>query len=161
VGAAQPASETSATGSDFDTFTRHEGERLKRVLIAHFGLDVGAEVTADAMAYAWQHWDRVRPMANPVGYLYRVAQSSARRHWRWRRRVELPREEPIEAPLPEPGLDRALAGLTARQRVAVLLVHGLGWTYDDTASAMNIPLTSVRNHVHRGMKRLRRDMGAE
>jgi DNA-directed RNA polymerase specialized sigma24 family protein len=157
----EPAASAGAIEAEFETFAAEKGGRLKRVLIAHFGVDIGNEVAADALAYAWQHWDRVREMANPLGYLYRVGQSSARRHWRWRRAVHLPREEPIEVPLPEPGLDAALASLNASQRVAVLLVHALGWTYEETAVAMAIPLTSVRNHVHRGMKRLRRRLGED
>ena len=31
-----------------------------------------------ALAYGWQHWDRIGAMANPVGYLFRVGQSAAR-----------------------------------------------------------------------------------
>lgn len=147
--------------SEFEAFTLDEGQRLQRVLIAHFGVDVGSEVTADALAYAWEHWERVRAMANPVGFLYRVGQSSARRHWRWRRRVHLPREESAELALPEPGLDTALAKLSPPQRAAVLLVHGLGWTYDETAQAMGVPITTIRNHVHRGLKRLRRLLGED
>jgi RNA polymerase sigma-70 factor (ECF subfamily) len=147
--------------SEFEAFTLNEGQRLKRVLMGHFGVDVGSEVTADALAYAWEHWERVRAMTNPVGFLYRVGQSSARRHWRWGRRLQLPREESAEVPLPEPELGAALARLRPPQRVAVLLVHGLGWTYDETAQAMGVPITTIRNHVHRGMKRLRGLLGEE
>lgn len=63
--------------AEFDAFTRREGQRLGRVLTAHFGTEVGGEVTADALAYAWQHWDRVRVMEN------RWATSTG---WRSRRR---------------------------------------------------------------------------
>jgi RNA polymerase sigma factor (sigma-70 family) len=61
--------------------------------------------------------------------------------------------------LPEPGLHQALATLSPAQRVAVLLVHGLGWSYAEAADAMNIPVTTIRNHLHRGLKRLRRSLG--
>ena len=44
------------------------------------------EAAADAMAYAWRHWDTLASMANPVGYLYRVGQTSIRTQTRWRRR---------------------------------------------------------------------------
>jgi RNA polymerase sigma factor (sigma-70 family) len=122
-------------------------------------LEVGTEVTADALAWAWENWDRVQAMANPVGYLFRVAQSSARRHHRWRRRIGLPAEPRDELAGIEPGLDGALAALPARQRTAVLLVHGLGWTYQETADAMDVSLAAVRNHVHRGLARLRTTLG--
>ncbi len=145
----------------FEQFVAAEGERLRRVLIAHYGLEVGPDVAADALAWAWEHWERVAGMANPVGYLYRVGQSSARRHRRWRRPLVLPREEFPESdrPIAEPGLEVALAKLRPRQRVAVLLVHGLDWSYQEAATAMGISVSALRNHIHRGIKRLRRELG--
>ena len=101
-------------------------------------------------------------MANPVGYLYRVGQSSARRHRRWARRVVMPPEPQTEAlSLMEPGLDAALVRLSAAQRVAVVLVHGLDWSYQDVADALDVPVSSVRNYVHHGMARLRRELGED
>jgi DNA-directed RNA polymerase specialized sigma24 family protein len=144
----------------FSSFVLSDGARLRRVLVAHYGVEVGAEVSSDAMAWAWEHWDRVQTMDNPCGYLYRVAQSSARRHRRWQRRVVLPAEVPVAGlPASEPGLDRALARLSASQRVAVLLVHGLDWSYKDAADAMDVPITTIRNHLVRGLARLRRELG--
>ena len=52
---------------------------------ANSGIETGPDVAADAFAWAWEYWDEVRAMANPVGYLYRVGQSAARRHRRWGR----------------------------------------------------------------------------
>ena len=144
----------------FSSFVVTDGARLRRVLVAHYGVEVGSEVASDALAWAWEHWDRVRNMDNPCGFLYRVAQSSARRHRRWQRRVVLPVETPVAGlPAPEPGLDRALACLSASQRVAVLLVYGLDWSYKDAAAAMDVPITTIRNHLARGLARLRRELG--
>ena len=144
----------------FSTFVVTDGASLRRVLVAHYGVEVGSEVASDALAWAWEHWDRVQKMDNPCGFLYRVAQSSARRHRRWQRHVVLPPEAPIAGrPAPEPGLDRALAHLSASQRVAVLLVYGLDWSYKDAAAAMDVPVTTIRNHLARGLARLRRELG--
>ena len=149
-------------GVSFELFVADEGERLRRVLTAHYGLELGPDIVADVLAWAWEHWDEVRVMANPVGYLYRVGQSSARRHRRWSRRVVMPVERANDGqPEFEPRLDVALARLNPHQRVAVLLVHGFGWSYQDVADAMDLPLTSVRNHVHRGVQALRRTLGGE
>jgi RNA polymerase sigma-70 factor (ECF subfamily) len=150
----------SGDASAFSSFVVTHEPRLRRVLIAHYGVEVGTEVASDALAWAWEHWDLVRNMDNPCGYLYRVGQSSARRHRRWQRRVVLPAETPAgDLPAPEPGLDRALARLSAPQRVAVMLVHGLDWTYKDAAAAMDVPISTVRNHLVRGLARLRRELG--
>jgi RNA polymerase sigma-70 factor (ECF subfamily) len=155
-----PGEVDESARSAFDAFVRTEGSRLRRVLVAHYGLDVGPEVASDALAWAWENWARVREMANPSGYLYRVAQSSARRHWRWRRALVLPPERvPDNESAFEPKLEQALLSLKRSQRVAVILVYGLGWTYTEAAESMNVPVTTVRNHLARGMARLRREIG--
>ena len=63
-------------GAEFERFATDDGQRVRRVLVARFGVDAGNDVTDEAMAYAWEHWDRLRSLANPVGYLYHVAQSA-------------------------------------------------------------------------------------
>jgi DNA-directed RNA polymerase specialized sigma24 family protein len=137
----------------FDAMAR---PRLQRALVARYGVDVGVEAAADALAYGWEHWVRVEAMANPVGYLYRVGQTAARRHRR--RPVRLPAEEPTRLGDPEPGLRVALTKLTEDQRAAVLLVHAYGWSYAEAAQVLDIPVSSLRNHLHRGMARLRRHL---
>jgi len=32
----------------------------------------GREVAQEALEYGWEHWERLRSMENPVGYLYKV-----------------------------------------------------------------------------------------
>jgi RNA polymerase sigma-70 factor (ECF subfamily) len=152
--------QATGTTSDFDGFVARERPRLEAVLLAHYGADVGREVSADAMAHAWEHWDQVSAMENPVGYLYRVAQSSSRRHLRWRRRVALPAVPPEQATSIDPHLPEALTQLSHQQRVAVVLVHALGWTYEEAASAMEISVSTLRNHLSRGTDRLRQLLGA-
>lgn len=150
--------EGAVSEEGFAAFVDDHGERLRRVLVAAYGVEVGNDVCAEAHAYAWEHWDEVRELDNPVGYLYRVAQSSARRHWRWSRPVALPVERPAEDRTPRPDLGAALTGLTENQRMCVILVHVYDWSYQQTADALDLPLSSVRNHVHRGLKVLRRHL---
>ena len=64
---------------EFRAFVTTTEPRLHRALAAALGWDRGRDATADALAYAWEHWPKVRAMANPAGYLYRVGQSSVRR----------------------------------------------------------------------------------
>lgn len=135
--------------------------RLRQVLVARFGWHAGTEARQDASLYAWEHRDRIAGMANPVGYLFRVAQTSVRRQLRWQRRVDLPTPPPGRLPDVEPGLAKALASLTARQRVAVMLVHAHGWTHDEAAEVLGIDVSSLRNHLRRGLAHLRRDLGVD
>lgn len=148
----------TSTDRAFSEFIEIHGERLRRALVAGYGVEVGNDACAEALAYAWEHWERVRSLDNPVGYLYRVAQSSTRRHRRWSRQVVLPLEPPPATGALDPELSSALGRLTQRQRQCVVLVHVYDWTYQQTAEALNLPLTAVRNHLHRGLKALRKTL---
>ena len=148
--------------TEFDAFIAEHRPKLARVLTAHYGTDLGPEALADALAYAWQHWDRVRLMDNPVGYLYRVGQSSLRKHIRWRRPAPvLPEVNNGTMPHIEPGLPAALAALSAPQRTAVVLVHAHGWSLTEAADSMNIGISTLRNHLRRGLDHLRIKLDVE
>lgn len=147
----------SSTREAFATFVEDVGERLRRSLIPAVGVDAAHDATADALAYAWENWTRVRTMENPGGYLYRVAQTSLRRAQR--RPVELPRVESTESPWIEPGLPDALLALSVKQRTAVWLVHGLGWTRAEVGRQLGVSPDTVRTHLERGMAHLRRTLG--
>jgi len=145
----------------FTAFVERVGKPLHQALIAAFGVQVGEDITSDALAYAWEHWDRVRVMRNPAGYLYRVGRSRARRGI-FRR----PPTPVVERPAPvsgwfEPGLSDALAGLSERQRAAVVLVHGFEWTMAEVARVWGVSFSTVKEHVDKGLGRLRRDLGVE
>ena len=96
----------------------------------------------------------------PVGYLYRVGQSAARRYWRSRRGVVFADvEDRGELDRYDDGLFDALGGLNHEQRVAVLLVHGYGYSYADVADVLGVSVTAVTNHVHRGPGSFRKKLG--
>ena len=59
----------------------------------------------------------------------------------------------------EPGLPGALARLTERQRLAVVLVHGYGYTHREVAELTGIRQTTVQNHLTRGLASLRSTLG--
>ena len=147
----------STAATDRETFTRFVEQvapRLTQALVASLGAEVGREMTAEALAYGWEHWDRVGSMDNPAGYLYRVGQNRGRR---LRRPLLLPDPPPGQAdPFVEPGLPAALASLSAQQRVCVMMVHGAGWTLTETAELLGISAASVYRHVQRALGRLRK-----
>ena len=69
-----------ATGTDtFTAFVTATEARLRHALTAAWGVEIGRESAAEALAYGWEHWDRVSGMDNPAGYLYRVGRDRARR----------------------------------------------------------------------------------
>lgn len=139
----------------FDEFVKASEPRLRHALTAAFGPVDGRAAAVDALSWAWEHWDQVRDMANPVGYLFRVGQTTARRSWA--------RPFPIEAVVEADGVTlpldrdllRALHALSEQQRLVVLLLHAFAWTIRDTAEALELAPSTVQTHAERGLARLR------
>lgn len=138
---------------DFSQFVGETETELARSLIAAYGPEVGREAARDALAYAWEHWERVSEMENPVGYLYRVGQSKSRRYRR--KRILFPEVDSGELPHVEPALPAALEQLSTRQRAAVALIHVDGMSEREAAEAMGVSRATVRRHARRGLSKLR------
>ena len=145
----------------YTEFVENLAKPLKQALMVSFGPELGDEATAEALAYGWEHWGRIKDMANPGGYLYRVGQNHARRVLR--RRV-LPSRKAIHdafEPWFEPDLAPALHALSGKQRAAVVLVHGFGWTVTEVAELWGVTFSTVQAHLDRGMTKLRRRLGVD
>lgn len=147
---------TDAERCTFESFVQSAEPRLRRALVAAYGTDRGSEATAEALAYAWEHWNELAEVDNVTGLLYRVGQS------RTRPRKHRPLFAPPNQPEPwfEPTLAAALEGLTEAQRSAVVLIHGFGWTFREVAELTGVRITTVQNHLERGPKKLQSKMKA-
>lgn len=139
------------TDLDFEDFVVEVRPRLVRAFVSCRGIADAYDAAAEALAYGFEHWDRLKVMDNPAGYLYRVGRSRTRQ----RRKVRLP--PPAEICLPDiaPELVPALLNLPETQRTAVWLVHACGWSYAEVAEAMETSVSMVGNHVTRALKALR------
>ncbi|CAN0070006.1 unnamed protein product [Phaeothamnion confervicola] len=140
---------------EFETFVHQVDPSLRRALAGHMPIDRVGDAVAEALAYAWEHWDRVRAMDNPSGYLFRVAQSRSRS----RMDGSLPPPDPDRAPDVEPRLVEAMRSLPTQQRTSIWLVHACGWTYAEAAAAMDISASAVGTHLARGTAALRERLG--
>jgi RNA polymerase sigma-70 factor (ECF subfamily) len=98
---------------------------------------------------------------------WRKAKDSHRRRFRTRRRDAAYHEVAAEDEArPAPAEDRialeqALAGLAVDQRAALVLCLGFGFTHEEAAEALALPLGTVKSHVLRGRERLRGVLGDE
>jgi RNA polymerase sigma factor (sigma-70 family) len=127
---------------------------LRHALVASCGSEAGREAAADAFEYAWIHWDRVRSMEYPVGYLYRVGRSAAKKYRQTYPAVRRPAESLL--PWIEPELEPALRRLSERQRLAVVLRYSFGYRYDEVAEVMGVSIPTVQKHAERALEKLRR-----
>ncbi len=140
------------TEAQFTEFVEQAEPKLRIALMAAYGPERGRDATAEALAYAWEHWARIKSMEHPIRYLYRVGQSKSR-----------PRKPPPPTPASvhrndpwiEPKLPAALDQLSRKQRMAVVLVHAFEWTFVEAAEVMGVRPDTVRTHQERGLAKLR------
>lgn len=143
---------------EFELFVVRVRPALLEALVATYGPVDGREATGDALSWAWEHWDFVADLKRPLGYLYRVGQSSTRRF------VVKPPPARLVAildesfPQVEPGLLPALERLSAQQRTVVLLVHGFDWRQSEVAELLGINPSTVQKHLERALARLRHEL---
>lgn len=161
-------------GDGFAAFVAEAEPRLRRALVARFGAERGREATAEALAWAFEHWSDVEGMANGVGYLYRVGVSRTRE----RKPIEVARAAVVsvrsdgseragpaatDATTDDPGLDpelwAAVMALSDNQRLAVVLVHAYGWPMREVADLLDISVPTVGTHLRRGLLHLRERLG--
>jgi DNA-directed RNA polymerase specialized sigma24 family protein len=148
--------------SDFERFVADVEPRVRRALVAAFGATVGRQTAADALAWAWQNWERVREMESPVGYLYRVGRTLAIRS----EARDLPVAELMSDVVSpddsfEPGLAPAMARLSQAQRCAVVLVVGFGYTLREAAEVLGVTASTVHRDSERALARLRSELEVE
>lgn len=141
---------TVETSVDFETFFAAEAPRLFRALRLIVGSTQEAEdLMQEAFFKVWRHWDRVGVMDDPPGYLFRTAMNLHRSAYRRAHRLvkQLTRltsdDDPSIAVEARDLFARWLAGLTPRQRSAVVLTELSGYSVDAAARAMRVKPATV------------------
>jgi RNA polymerase sigma factor (sigma-70 family) len=135
----------------FEAFFEAERDGLFGALVLITGdRHEAEEIAQDAFLAMWERWDKVRGMGNPAGYLYRTAMNVFRRRRRRaavavRRVVGLAHaEDAFAAADARQVVARALAGLSRRQRAALVLTELLGFTSEEAGRALGIKPVTVR-----------------
>lgn len=149
----------SAPSSDFQRFFATEYARVVTSLTLAFGDRRAAEEAAqEAFSQALTRWAKVRRMQRPAGWVYTVAL-----RYQWRRSRLLLRERAYELPgsydntlavadrLVVVGL---LAGLTARQRRAVVLRYHADLSLEEVAQALGCSLGTAKATLHHAIRRM-------
>jgi RNA polymerase sigma-70 factor (ECF subfamily) len=114
-------------------------------------------------------------------YIYRIAVNVAQNEWKRRKRSERPLvsisnettawEERLEHPdlNAEQRMEESefrlrvedeLAELSAVERTVLVLYHQEERSYEQIAAALNMPIGTIRTHLHRGRKKLRERLQA-
>jgi RNA polymerase sigma-70 factor (ECF subfamily) len=156
-------------------FDRHAGEIL-RYAHARLGPDLAQDVLAETFLAAFSrrwHYDGSRADARP--WLYGIAIRQIGRHRRAEQRASralarVPAEivtgdfgdrsaERVSAQQLRPCLAAVLSGLRRQDRELLLLIAWAGLSYEESAQALGLPVSTVRSRLHRIRAKTRRALG--
>jgi RNA polymerase sigma factor (sigma-70 family) len=152
-------------GTSFETAFPTLFRRAQRLAYRILGDTTAAEdVAAEALARALVHWGRISHLPYRDGWVLRVTTNlafDASRKQARRRQLVLTDDVVAaseEAVVLRSALVAALGALPRRQREAIVLVHLVGLTPTEAASAMHVSISSVGHHVRRAIDRLRQEL---
>jgi RNA polymerase sigma factor (sigma-70 family) len=146
----------------FESFFEDEMERLLRALSVITGSRAEAEdIAQDAFIRIFERWDQVRTMENPTGYLYRTAMNRSRNEYRRasqaaRRVVGLGADRDVfEAVDDRDVAVKALGKLPTRQRAALVLTEGLGFSGEETGAILGVKASTIWALTHQARESLK------
>jgi RNA polymerase sigma-70 factor, ECF subfamily len=146
---------------DYEQLFRDARAGLWRTLYGFTGgrAELAEEAMAEAFARAIEHADSIR---DPLPWIYRTAFRVAASELK-RERAKIPAETvgDSQAPSDLGDLMSALSELSPNQRAAVILHYEADLPTDEVARRMGVSPATVRVHLHRGRKRLRKLLGTE
>lgn len=127
--------------------------------------DEADDISQEALVRVWSNWSRVSRMDRPTGYLFRTALNVFRQR---ARSVKRRRWDPlavsadgIEAADTRDELSRAVARLSPRRRIVLILVEVLGFEREEVAIFLRVRPGSVRMMLTRAKRDLRAHLGGE
>ncbi len=143
--------------------TEYEGLVRLAYLMSGLGQSslVAEEIVQEAFADAYR---RGLPGCNGA-YVRRAVINGCRDHTRrlarWRQRLpKLVFAHTEAAPVADRiDIERALGALNAKQRAAVVLRYYLDLTTQEIADTLRVPPGTAKSLIHRGLERLREDLG--
>lgn len=119
---------------------------------------LAAEAVDEAMARAYQRWNRVQSLDNPGGWVYRVGLNWSRSILRRALRpapVWITNDDAVvDRSGLDPTIDRALAELSIEQRAVVVCRLLIGYSEAQTASALGVRPGTVKSRLARATARL-------
>ncbi len=149
---------------DYGRLVREHGSAV-RGLLRRMGAQpaLADDLAQDAFLIGFQRIGDLREPAAFGGWIKQIAARLYIRRMRSRLRLEDSLDSAPERATEGEGaaglrmdLDAALASLSEAERLCVSLCHGAGLTQAEIATALNLPLGTVKSHVTRGLARLRR-----
>lgn len=159
-----------------ELFRRH-APRLHAYARRRLGPSLADDVVAESFATAFRQRDRFDGRGAFPAWLWGIASNVIARHHRQETRMYRafartgvdPAEDGVadrasdraEAAALGPRMAKALAALNAQERNAVLLLAWAEMSYSEIATALGLPLGTVKAKIHRGRNKLRKALSLE
>lgn len=164
----EEASEIPDLASSFELFVEVEAARLMGALRLLTRDRAEAEdVMQEALLKVWEGWERVRSLDDPTGYLYRTAMNLYRKRLR-RAAVAIryavglrPSRDHLAEVESRDTVLRALATLSPRQRMGLVLTDLLDYSSEDAGQLMGVTASTVRALASQGRASLRSSIGGD
>ena len=151
----------------FGDLVRRHGSAV-RVLLRRMGAQpaVADDIAQDAFIVAWRQIASLRTDTAFEPWVKRIAARLYIKQWRRTARYEALDEGRAESShAPNPGvtldLDAALQTLSEAERLCISLAVGAGYTHEEAALALRLPLGTVKSHIRRGLERLKARLSTE
>jgi RNA polymerase sigma-70 factor (ECF subfamily) len=137
------------------------------------GRDLADDLAAETFALAFERRASCRATTTILPWLYGIATNLLRQRWRAERRqlrayarggvdlwaaYEGATVAPVDASPLDPRLAGALAAMRPRERDALLLYALADLSYEEIASALEVPVGTVRTWLHRARLTARREL---
>ena len=132
------------------------------VIVRERGL--AEEVAQDAFVRLYERWGGVVDIQQPQAWVHAVAVRMAVRQARRRREratVAGVDDRPVDDPVVDVDLHRALGALPPRQRAAVALYYLDDRPVAEIAELLDVSASTVKQHLHRARARLALLLGEE
>jgi DNA-directed RNA polymerase specialized sigma24 family protein len=146
----------------FDGWYADEHAKLIATLLLTTGdLELATEAVDEAFSRALQRWDRVRAMASPTGWTFRVALNHARRVTRRRsleRRLLFRTQRPAVVPAPAGEIWQLVSTLAPRQRQVVVLRYVADLPEATIAETLGVSRSTVSSTLADALDRLNRQL---
>lgn len=154
----------------FDAAFEAEFASLHRYLARRLGSSAADDLAAETFTVAFRSWDRLDPERPVRPWLYGIAANLVRHHWRKEQRMlrayartgvdpvftdEDAAVERADADVRQRELAEALAELRRNEREILLLHAWAELTDTEIATALDLPVGTVKSRLSRGREKLR------
>jgi RNA polymerase sigma factor (sigma-70 family) len=163
VGVSVP--EAMSGAQSFEEFFEAESRTLfRRLCLVTGNRQEAEEVMQDAFLIMFEHWERIRDMDDPTGYLYRTAfnvfkKRSRRAALAFRRTLGLAENvDEFAAADTRSVVADALSTLTPRQRAAIVLTELLGYSSESASEVLGVRPVTIRVLASQGRAAMKRTL---